>query len=309
MRLPPLSDPSRLLILGHRGAVLESAAFHENSLAAFEEALTHADGFETDACVDAEGDVFLVHEAKYVTAQAGVVYCLTEHLDDASRAVLGDRRLDQLPTALVNALRLRDGSPIPSLKQAIERMASRPGKLLNIELKAYQSVEPVLRLVHEAQAARGTAGPTTLISSFNHPALATVREKSPHTAIGAIFLTEEQPAAPLFPWWPGSAGMYTPLTPQALRAGLLHRIDPDVFVLPEELLTQKTLDMVAAEFPQATLMFWVFTERGNPDVAGLLQRLQRLQPSGKIAALMVDHPREFRARAASAGIRLASDLA
>jgi glycerophosphoryl diester phosphodiesterase len=292
---------SPLLVLGHRGAIIDSAAFHQNSLRAFGEAVTAGDGFESDACVDKDGEIFLIHEAKYANATTGVEYCMAEHLDSASAAFVGTRRIDQLTTAGMRRLRLRDGSPIPTLREAVERIGAHKGKLIDIELKAYGVVEPVLRLVQDCVRAGIIAPDALMLSSFNHPALATVRAKAPHLRIGAIFMDGSLPTTPLFPWQPGSAGAYTALTVAALDDAVLRQIDPDYFIVPQEILTEATVQMIAAHYPRAQLMAWVFTEKDNLDMADLLARLKKLHPTGKIAAMMVDNPRVFKATLREAG--------
>ncbi|MFG6415816.1 glycerophosphodiester phosphodiesterase [Roseateles sp. DC23W] len=299
-------DNSGLQVLGHRGAILHGGPHHENSAGAFQEALDGADGFETDACVDADGEVFLVHEAKYVTAEAGVVYCLSEHLDQSSQQLLGNRRIDQLRTAEMLQLRLRDGSALPALQEAIRLVGSLPGKLLDIEIKGYETVLAVVQIVDAALQAQVLQPSQVLLSTFNHPALSVVRERLPQSPVGAIFLTPDQPSASLFPWHPGSAGSYTPLTAATLRAPELQAIGPDIIVVPEEMLCEATLDLVSEHLPQARLMCWVFTERKNHEAADLLRRLLRLQSSGRIAGVMVDNPRDFKRAARAHGIHLAT---
>jgi glycerophosphoryl diester phosphodiesterase len=284
-----------MLILGHRGAILDQESFHQNSLRALQTGLREADGFETDACIDSDGEIFLIHEAKYVDPACGVEYCAAEHLDAASVALLGSRRIDQLTTAEMVRLRLKDGTPLPTLRQALELTGQQAHKLIDIELKAHNVVEPVLRLAEECLRNGKITKDGFLLSSFNHPALLTVREKAPALKAGAIFVGPDQPSTPLFPWQPGSAGRYTALTAHALEDGVLQKIRPDYFIVPQEILTQSTLDMVTKNYPAAQLMAWVFTEKNNFDLPELLARLKGLRPAGKVAAMMVDNPRQFRA--------------
>jgi glycerophosphoryl diester phosphodiesterase len=283
-----------MLILGHRGAVVEDGAFYQNSKNAFQEALSAADGFETDACVDADGEVFLIHEAKYVDPAQGVDYCAAEHLDSVSAAILGNRRIDQMTTAEVKNLRLKDGSPLPLLREALTLTGRYPQGLIDIELKGHEAVTPVMRLVDDAVRQRRIRIDAVVMTSFNHPALLTVREQMPAMRVGAIFVGEDVPAAPLYPWQPGSAGCYTPLTADCLQEATLREIQPEYFMLPEEFLTRATVDTVLSFYPAARLMAWVFTEKKNFDLPRLLARLVDLQSTGKIAAILVDNPRAFR---------------
>ncbi|MDP9127218.1 MAG: hypothetical protein M3N08_03015 [Pseudomonadota bacterium] len=284
-------SPHPLLVLGHRGAILGNPPM--NSGAAFLEAVEAADGFETDACADAEGEVFLIHEAKYVDPAKGVEYCAAEHLDAPSAALLADRRIDQMTTSDMLRLRLSDGSPLPLLRETLEMVGKRTDKLLNIELKGFDVVEPVLAIVKDCLQ-KGLITPSSLlISSFNFPALERVRLLAPQLRIGAIFIAADQPSKPLFPWYPSSKGLYTSLTQEALRDPTLKRLRPDYFVMPQEILTEDTVILIATHYPDAKCAAWVFTEKGNFVLPEFLRRLRNLCRTGKIGAVIVDNPREF----------------
>jgi glycerophosphoryl diester phosphodiesterase len=279
-----------MLVLGHRGVIKESLS--QNSIQAFQQAVAASDGFETDACVSKDGEVFLIHEAKYADPAAGVEYSAAEHLDAVSAVALGSRRLEQLTGEAIRDLHLKDGQPIPALREALELVGSQPGKLLNIELKAHNVVEPVLKLVKSCLRGGVIAAEQLLISSFNHFALPLVRQELPEVKIGAIFVAADQPTAKLFPWHHEDPATYTALTPAALQHPVLRQVQPDVFVIPEEILTLQIAAMIGAEYPKAQLAAWVFTEKGAFDLAGLLARLKSF-PKGKVAAMIVDDPDAF----------------
>jgi glycerophosphoryl diester phosphodiesterase len=284
-----------MLVLGHRGAILPQSDFYQNSLKAFDEALQTADGFETDACADSEGELFLIHEAKYVDPKLGVEYCWQEHLDEKSQNFVGKRHLDRFLTSEVKQLRLCDGSPLPTLRQMIARVGAQPGKIIDIELKGFNVVEPVVRVVRDSLQQKIIAPEAVILSSFNHPALAIARARLPQIKIGAIFVLPEQIATPLFPWKKGSAGRYMPLTEETLRDPLLKDIQPDYIVMPQEMMTSTTLSMVTTIFPATQVMGWVFTERDNFDFHEFVHRLSGIYGTGKIAGIMVDNPRQFSA--------------
>ena len=281
-----------MLILGHRGTIEATVA--QNSLRACQQAITSANGFETDACASKDGDIFLIHEAKYADAAKGVEYAMAEHLDPASAALLGNRRMEQLSADEVRHLRLQDGQPLPTLREAVELVGSHRGKLLNIELKARDVVGPVLKLVQSSLHSGIIKPEALLLSSFNHFALDIVRREAPDLKRGAIFIGPDQPTAKLFPWHPEDPATYTALTPEALRAPILEQIQPDYFVMPEDILNEATAAMIEARYPKAKLIAWVFTEKGSFDVQDLLARLKRLEPTNKVAAMIVDNPGAFR---------------
>jgi glycerophosphoryl diester phosphodiesterase len=158
-------NAGRVFVLGHRGAVLGNAPFHQNSLAAFAEALSAADGFETDACADRDGEVFLIHEARYADAATGVVYCAADHLDGAGAALAGSRRIEEMATDDMRRLRLKDGSPVPLLKDALGMTGALPGKIINIELKGCGAALPVLRVLDDAFRRKVIAPSCVFVSS------------------------------------------------------------------------------------------------------------------------------------------------
>lgn len=293
-----------LLVLGHRGVAGRGATFHENSLAAFQAAMGSCDGVETDACSDADGEVFLLHESRYVSSEAGVEYCLGDHLDAPSRALVGRRRIDQLPTALMRSLRLRDGSAIPTLRRLLALAARYPQSVLDIELKGPGCAGVVLARLHEAMRQGVVRPQQLLLSSFDHPALLAVREVAPALPVGAIFLTSAQRDTPMYPWRPGASGRYTALRPQALADPVLQQVQPNYVVMPQEMLSEAVVEWVDRRFPRAALMAWTFTEAPTLDLQDLLRRLLQLQPTGKLAAMIVDQPDLFLRQAQAAGIQL-----
>lgn len=276
-------------VLGHRGAILPDGPFYQNSMAAFAEALECADGFETDACASRDGDVFLIHEAKYVQAQTGVEYCLEEHLTAATAPLAADRRLEDMSSAEIRALRLKDGTPIPELKAVLQQVARQPGKILNIELKAHKVLPPVLAALKDCPLPASQL----VLSSFNHPSLLDARAAAPHIPLGAIFVAADTAAAPLFPWHAGSVGQYCPLNEATLSQPVLQQVQPDYVVLPDLELNGKSLELIARLLPRARVFAWVFTERGGADPQQLLRTVQELAPTGRLAGLMVDNPRTY----------------
>ena len=209
-----------MLVLGHRGVINETVS--QNSLLTFQQAIETADGFETDAVVSQDGEIFLIHQE-----QENGTYSLAKHLDGASAERLGTRRLDQLSAAEIRTFRLRDGQPLPTLHEAIELAGLHAGKTLNIELKARDVVGPVLKLV-KSSLQKGIIKPEALIlSSFNHLALQAVRQEMPHLKTGAIFVTDDEAGEKLYPWIVEDKTAYAALTPAILQSPLLRVIQPD----------------------------------------------------------------------------------
>ena len=139
-------------IIGHRGAAGER---FENSLEGFEHALTLGiDMIEIDIREhSSELWVFHDHDLERLTGTAGYF----EDQPDPSR------------------IRLLNGEPIPTLQQVLDLTW---GKLpLNIEIKTVDNLDLLVNLLEPYPQPDKTAGlPWNLISSFNHAAIARLRE-------------------------------------------------------------------------------------------------------------------------------------
>lgn len=139
-------------IIGHRGAAGER---FENSLEGFEHALTLAiDMIEIDIREhSSELWVFHDHDLERLTGSAGFF----EDRADPSR------------------IRLLNGEPVPTLRQVLDLTW---GKLpLNIEIKEIENLDLLLNLLARyPQPDKIERLPWNLISSFNHAAIARLRE-------------------------------------------------------------------------------------------------------------------------------------
>lgn len=204
------SPPARPLLLGHRGA---RHAAPENTFAAFDLALEEgAEGVELDVRLNASGEVVVCHDVTL------------ERVTDGQ-----DRRaVHALSSAECRAVRLRDGEPLPFLKDVLEWSARR-GACVNIELKMDGHRRPALVRGVAALAERHGSPGDLLISSFNLLAVLAHRALAP--AIASAWLLEA-PAAAAQPWL-ASAGesaihpKHTLITPQRLarwkaRVGRVH---------------------------------------------------------------------------------------
>ena len=139
-------------IIGHRGAAGER---FENSLEGFEHALTLAiDMIEIDIR-EHSSEIWVIHDhdLERLTGNAGYF----EDRPDPSK------------------IRLRNGEPVPTLRQVLDLTW---GKLpLNIEIKAVDNLDLLLNLLARYTQQDKIEGlPWNLISSFNHAAIARLRE-------------------------------------------------------------------------------------------------------------------------------------
>jgi len=139
-------------IIGHRGAAAE---LFENSLEGFEYTLTLGiDMIEIDIRQHASGLwVFHDHDLERLSGTAGL---FEDHPDPAK-------------------ILLRNGEPVPTLRQVLDMTW---GKLpLNIEIKAVDDLDLLLELLAAYTPPAVPSGlPWILISSFNHQALAQLRQ-------------------------------------------------------------------------------------------------------------------------------------
>jgi glycerophosphoryl diester phosphodiesterase len=140
-------------IIGHRGAAGE---LFENSLEGFEYALSLGiDMIEIDIREHASGLwVIHDHDLERLTGTAG---WFEQHADPSQILLL-------------------NGEPVPTLQQVLDLTW---GKLpLNIEIKAVENLDLLLDLLAGYPPAEPADGlPWNLISSFNHSAIARLRER------------------------------------------------------------------------------------------------------------------------------------
>lgn len=168
------SPPARPLLLGHRGA---RHAAPENTFAAFDLALEEgAEGVELDVRLNASGEVVVCHDVTL------------ERVTDGQ-----DRRaVHALSSAECRAVRLRDGEPLPFLKDVLEWSARR-GACVNIELKMDGRRRPALVRAVAELARRHPSPGDLLISSFHLVAVVLHRALAP--SIPSAWLLEAPLAA------------------------------------------------------------------------------------------------------------------
>lgn len=183
-------------ILGHRGVIADGDTPFQNTVAAFDYALQQADGFETDACIASDGEIFLIHE-KSSTGH----YSITPYLDDDSVHKLGERQLADLNSAEIKQLRLLNGNPIPTLHEAMRLYLNQPDKILNIELKSYDVEKHIAHHLEKAFT-EGIIEPSqVIISSFNHASVTYLQDKLPHVKFGALFTDiPREDGDHIYPW-------------------------------------------------------------------------------------------------------------
>ena len=273
-----------MLILGHRGVNFPSSPCTQNSLPAFKKALAVCDGFETDACLSADGEVFLIHPDRENR--------IDWLLDAPSQAKIAGKRFDQMPTATLHELRLKGDEPIPTLRQTLELVGRNKGKMIDIELKSAGVVNPVIKILRDCFQENILQPEAVVISSFDHDMLLTARKELPQIKVDALFAYTDENGQFIYPWIVNSRARYATVNELCLSENLLQEIQPDWLVVPETMLNEETARIADQFFPNAGLVGWTLSEADNFDFCASLERIKAL-PKGKVAAMIVDDPSSF----------------
>lgn len=174
-------DPPRsaraVICFAHRGA---RGHVPENTLLAFELAYDlGTDAIECDVQRSRDGHLVIIHDGTVDRTTNGSGFVAEQSFAEL-RSLDADRRL---------------GRPqrIPTLEETLALVWRREGAI-NLEIKGEsveesvgtaQAVEPYLRALDELQRAR------VLVSSFEHPAIAYLKERLPWLRVGALFSGNE----------------------------------------------------------------------------------------------------------------------
>jgi glycerophosphoryl diester phosphodiesterase len=151
-----------MLIFAHRGA---SGYLPENTLVAFEKALAlGVDAIELDVHSVA-GELVVFHDRRL------------EGKSDTT-GLIHQQTLESLAKVRVQ------GEPIPTLWQVLSLIDGRC--MVNIELKGMGCVAPFIELYPKALKALNFTPQQLLVSSFNHPYLAAVKQAFPDCPIAPL---------------------------------------------------------------------------------------------------------------------------
>jgi glycerophosphoryl diester phosphodiesterase len=273
-------------ILGHRGC--RNSQFYQNSYPAFREGLSAADGLETDAVLSSDGVIFLMHETFFLTK---VEYTLTDHLDADSAARAGTRRLDQITAEEIETFRLKNGEPIPRLDGLLEMMNEFPDAVLNVELKANRTAEPVAQMLRQSVSNGQVKLSQLVVSSFNHPELLKFRRMAPEFKVGMLYSLETQTRTILYPWSDNTESCYTPFDRTKLDDPLLYDIAPDFINLELSTMSIANIAAIHAAFPKVQLMTWPIFEPKPEAAAFVMRQLQHLADDGLMHSWITDEPR------------------
>lgn len=273
-------------ILGHRGCILQNKPF-QNSVEAFKLALQHTQGFETDACLSADGDIFFIHE-EVQSIDDKVTSSLPLYLDEASTQKLNGHILKDIPTAEVKTFKLKDGQGIPTFEDIAPLFKNQPNKIWNIELKGHQVTPHIIQKLQKAFAEGRLIEKQIILSSFDHLALKDVRINLPHVKIGALFIAEFDDLKPLNPWRKDDEGFYMPMTEKNISRPLIQELNPEYIIAPHTELNEKQINRIQIHHKTAQFVIWVCGEYNNFDQADFNKKVRYFSLKNQLSCIIVD---------------------
>lgn len=157
-----------ILNIGHRGAKGHLA---ENTLESFQKAIDlGVDGIELDVHLSADGAIVVIHD------------------ETVDRTTNGKGFVKQLTLSDLKKLRIEDRFEIPILSEVFDLVNHK--YLINIELKAHETAKPVADLIEDYVVNKGWKYSEFLVSSFDWPALQTVRDLHDEIPLGVLTHTD-----------------------------------------------------------------------------------------------------------------------
>lgn len=159
---------NQLLNIGHRGAKGHLA---ENTLESFQKAIDlGVDGIELDVHLSADGEIIVIHD------------------ETVDRTTDGKGFVKEMTLCELKKLRIENRFEIPTLAEVFDLVNYK--YLINIELKATETTKPVVDLIEDYVVNKGWKYKNFLISSFDWPALQTVRDLHEEIPLGVLTHTD-----------------------------------------------------------------------------------------------------------------------
>jgi glycerophosphoryl diester phosphodiesterase len=163
IRKPFALSSSGFICFAHRGA---SGHEPENTLLAIEKAISmDAPWIEIDVFA-VEDELVVIHDDRLETTTNGAGYVTQQSL------------------AYLRSLDAGKGQRIPLLREVFDLVDGRVG--VNVELKGFETAEPVVKLIDEYKGLPGLDYSQILVSSFNRRELTRVRSLNPDIPIGVL---------------------------------------------------------------------------------------------------------------------------
>jgi len=300
--LPPRSansiqDTHLVKIIGHRG-LRHDKQTDDNSLVAFEAAFKDSDGIETDVSISADGTPFLIHDIGRLNIRkiySRTINMLKYCLDRASEKKLKGRRIDQIPDAEIDTLRLKKGSKIPRLSELFNLAAKYPGKHIDLELKGSDTLQPVLKEIDRAVKKGQITRDQITLTSFDHHAIAEAAQHAPDIRRGVIFSGKGKSNTPIYPWSKnGKKRYYISFNDKAISGKTMKSAAPDVAVMHASAINIKKIKSLKSQFPSIKIAIWESSKKPPSKNKTLKKVLSHPKIAPHIDAVITDHPAELK---------------
>lgn len=293
-------------VIGHRGA-RQHPTIDENSEQSIALGLATADGIETDAVVSKDGTVFLSHDTtqKFVhKIFSRSFYVFKEHLNAASAAIVGKRRIEQLTDKELEGLTLEKGGTVGKLSDVFALAAQHPDKTINIEVKGENAIEPIIEEIKQAVAAGQVKEEQIILSSFNHPAILKAKELAPNIKRGLIFSGSSRFDSRIFPWSGNKKSRFVEFNEKALKTKMTHEAGADYFVLRAAAVTPENIALLRKHFPQGKVMFWTTNEKPPEQNEHVVKVLTDPRTKDAIAGVISDFPEQMNKVLKAKGLKI-----
>jgi len=157
-----------MIKIAHRGA---KAYEPENTLAAFAKAIElQSDAIEFDVHLSADGEIIVIHD------------------ETVDRVTNGSGFVKDLSLSALKKMKIGNEHEIPTLSETFDFVNQRC--LINIELKAFETAEPVVKLIEYYVTQKNWKYSQFLVSSFDWPALQKVRDLHVEIPLGVLSETD-----------------------------------------------------------------------------------------------------------------------
>ena len=157
-----------MIKIAHRGA---KAYEPENTLAAFAKAIElQSDAIEFDVHLSADGEIIVIHD------------------ETVDRVTNGSGFVKDLSLSALKKMKIGNEHEIPTLSETFDFVNQRC--LVNVELKAFETAEPVVNLIEYYVTHKNWKYSQFLVSSFDWPALQKVRDLHAEIPLGVLTETD-----------------------------------------------------------------------------------------------------------------------
>lgn len=278
-------------IWGHR--ISRQEGIYENTLKGAERILPYAEGLETDAVASKDGKIFFIHDSMFMGSS--VLYEINTRLDEASKIIINNRRIDEMNAEEIRTLRLIDGQKIPDfddLANIIKK--AETNFIINIELKSPHTFLPVARHIQEYHQKNILREDQFFLSSFNHPELIKGKKEFPNIKTGLLVEPSNTQKTPLYPWTGNENSFYVPYNDNYLDEPSIKELNTDYVGLCEFDLRPEVIAKVKENYKHSKIyIWWYYPERPPKENKQLFNTLEQLAINNQLNdlhAIITDFP-------------------